>query len=60
MRQGEKEHSQTQLLGRLRLVMTSTLPAARAMGIAQHTMRGVERPLLVPIVVVAVRDEMRR
>jgi hypothetical protein len=36
----------TQLSGRLRLVTTRTFPAALAMGIAQHTMRGTERPLV--------------
>ncbi|EED82213.1 predicted protein [Postia placenta Mad-698-R] len=40
-------HSQTQLFGLLRLVMTSTLLADLAMGMAQQTTRGVERPLLL-------------
>ena len=46
-RQSEDEDSQTQLFGRFRLVTRRTLPAARAMGMAQQTMRGVERPLLL-------------
>ena len=41
------KYSQTQLFGRFRLVMTRTLPADRAIGIAQQTTRGVERPLLL-------------
>lgn len=44
---------QTQLSGRLRLVITRTFPSALAIGIAQHTIRGTERPL-VPIEVVGV------
>lgn len=46
---GRNEHgdSQTQLLGRLRLVITKTLFAFLAMGIAQQTTRGVDRPLLL-------------
>ena len=37
---------QTQLSGRFLEVMTRTLPAVRDMGMAQHTTRGVDRPLL--------------
>lgn len=40
-----KSHLQTQLSGLVRLVITRTIPAALAMGMAQHTTRGVERPL---------------
>lgn len=42
-------HLQTQYSGRLRLVTTRIFPAALAMGMAQHTMRGEERPF-VPMV----------
>lgn len=38
--------SQTQQFGRFRLVMTRTLPAALAMGMAQHTTLGDERPFV--------------
>lgn len=41
---------QTQLSGRFLLVMRRILPAARAIGIAQQTMRGVVRPLLLMVV----------
>lgn len=41
------DYSQTQWFGRFLLVMTRTLPAERAIGIAQQTTRGVERPLLL-------------
>lgn len=41
------QHSQTQLFGRFRLVITRTLLADLAIGIAQQTTRGVERPLLL-------------
>lgn len=44
----ERRHSQTQLSGRFRLVMTSTLPDVRWMGIAQQTTRGVARPFVPP------------
>ena len=43
------EHSQTQLFGRFLLVMTRTLPAERAIGMAQQTTRGVDRPLLLMV-----------
>lgn len=41
---------QTQLSGLLRLVTTRTFPAALAIGIAQHTTRGTERPLLAMMI----------
>jgi hypothetical protein len=47
-------HSQTHFSGRFRLVITSTLPDARAMGIAQQTMRGVERPFVAMMTAVLV------
>lgn len=37
---------QTQKFGRFLLVMTRTLPAALAIGMAQHTTLGVERPFV--------------
>lgn len=37
----------TQLSFRFLLVTRSTCPAERAIGIAQHTTRGVDRPLLL-------------
>ena len=40
---------QTQWSERLRLETMRTFPAALEMGIAQHTTRGVDRPLLSPI-----------
>ena len=40
----KRKDPQSQLFGRFRLVTTSTLPAALAMGIAQHTTRGTARP----------------
>lgn len=46
MNQNKSIHSQTQLSGRLRLVTTRTWPAALEIGIAQHTTRGTERPLV--------------
>jgi hypothetical protein len=39
-------YSQTQKFGRFLLVMTRTLPAALAIGMAQHTTLGVERPFV--------------
>jgi hypothetical protein len=36
--------------GRLRLVITRTFPAALEIGIAQHTIRGEERPF-VPMII---------
>ena len=48
-----ERHSQTQLSGRFRLVITSILPAARDIGIAQHTTRGVARPLLLLVVMLS-------
>lgn len=48
--------SQTQLFGRLRLVITRTLFAFLAMGMAQQTTRGVDRPLLL-IAAMRVLDE---
>jgi len=36
----------TQKFGRFLLVMTRTLPAALAIGMAQHTTLGVERPFV--------------
>ena len=42
----KERDSQTQQFGRFRLVMTRTLPAALAMGMAQHTTLGVERPFV--------------
>ena len=54
------QDSQTQLSGRFLLVMTRILPAVRDIGIAQHTTRGVDRPLLLPFVLmVVVRDYER-
>ena len=46
-------HSQTQLSGRFLLVITSTFPAARDIGIAQQTTRGVDRPLLLELLLMA-------
>lgn len=43
---GREGDSQTQLSGLFRLVITRTFPAALAIGIAQHTIRGEVRPLL--------------
>ena len=40
---------QTQWSERLRLDTMRTFPAALEMGIAQHTTRGEDRPLLSPI-----------
>ena len=39
-------YSQTQKFGRFLLVTTRTLPAALAIGMAQHTTLGVERPFV--------------
>lgn len=44
-----KHHLQTQLSGCFLLVTTRTFPEAREMGIAQHTIRGVDRFLLIGI-----------
>jgi hypothetical protein len=49
----EASDSQTQLFGRLRLVMRRTLLADLAMGIAQHTTRGVVRPLVLLLLLIA-------
>ena len=46
-----EKDSQTQLLGRFLLVIRSTLFADLAMGMAQHTTRGIERPLLLLLIV---------
>ena len=44
-------YSQTQLFGRLRLVMRRTLFADLAMGMAQHTTRGVVLPFVLLLIV---------
>lgn len=56
----EGNHSQTQLSLRFRLVTRSTFPAWRAIGMAQHTTRGVERPLVLLMLERGVAAERRR
>lgn len=42
----DSQYSQTQIFDRFRLVMTSTFFSARAIGIAQQTIRGTARPFV--------------
>ena len=50
---------QTQLSGRFRLVMTRILPAVRDIGMAQQTTRGVDRPLLLVLLLMATAGFLR-
>lgn len=45
----KSEYSQTHLSGRFLLVTTRTFPADLAIGIAQQTTRGVERPFVAMV-----------
>lgn len=51
---GEGPDLQTQWSERFRLETMRTFPAAFEMGIAQHTTRGEDRPLLSPPIAIRV------